>query len=570
MWFIIGIFFYRLIGIQTRKVPLGVRFLVDLHYIYPFCSFYTRDFFVIPKGSGSMGTPLAEIKAGIAFMESAEKGAKKALVAMTSYLEQTKSYCCGLQFHTDTLVQCFEIINVGVEDAKRLDNAHIDLRTRTLDRVSKLFQELILTPLERWVVLVKARRKDMKAFGDIEKKKNHYEKKIIGIKDKVQKGKAKVEYLQRNEQKLESTKKLYQAAEQKVLGQVRKFKLDHSKTMRAIVARLIQFETQMFKEFVTATSKLDGTVTRLLDHTELLKSFQGIADGVDLQHKEGSNGPTSPPSPQSPPADAPDKAPTPAFPRESAPPATRPARPPNKPNPRSQLFQESPPPAKQEGGFESAPSDDWAAPQDNNGTDLDWGTTSNSAEFWGSEPAANKSGGNEWGTETSQGGEGFDPWGNSNSGFGSPDEQPPPKPSRGSSTTPSEQPISNDWFGVNEEADTANDSWPAPASTTFETKPVASDDAFFGGGNTFQQSAGPSNPEGMFGNSTNDASPFQSAPPASQGNAGPFGQNTGGSNPNDMLGSSMNHNATPFDNKPPSNNPNARHRNNTGNPFLDF
>ena len=45
------------------------------------------------------------------------------------------------------------------------------------------------------------------------------------------------------------------------------------KIMRTIVARLIQLETQLFKELGNATGKLDGAVKNLLNHAELEKSL---------------------------------------------------------------------------------------------------------------------------------------------------------------------------------------------------------------------------------------------------------------------------------------------------------
>ena len=53
--------------------------------------------------------------------------------------------------------------------------------------------------------------------------------------------------------------------------------------MRTIVARLIQFETQLFKELGNATGKLDGAVKNLLNHAELENAGGHYSELIALQ-----------------------------------------------------------------------------------------------------------------------------------------------------------------------------------------------------------------------------------------------------------------------------------------------
>ena len=216
-----------------------------------------------------MGTPEAEIMAGYAFIDRAVINTKRARESMKTYAQRTKLFCSSLTGYTNQMMQVFEDIDVGMEDLKSFDEAHIDLATKTLERMTKLFNDLVLNPLLEWTEVVKERKKTSKEFIEIKKKRDHYEKKINGIKDKLAKGKAKVEYLRKNEEKLKQWKQQYATAELKAVEETRKFRMEHCKVMRTCVARLIQFETQLFKELGTATGKLDGAVKNLLDHTEL-------------------------------------------------------------------------------------------------------------------------------------------------------------------------------------------------------------------------------------------------------------------------------------------------------------
>ena len=59
--------------------------------------------------------------------------------------------------------------------------------------------------------------------------------------------------------------------------------------MRTCVARLIQFETQLFKELGSATGKLDYAVKNLLDHTELEDKLRRGAFKLDKDNGSGEN-----------------------------------------------------------------------------------------------------------------------------------------------------------------------------------------------------------------------------------------------------------------------------------------
>jgi hypothetical protein len=237
-----------------------------------------------------MGTPEAEIMAGLAFIDKAANSTKRVRESMKNYAQRTKTFCSGLTGYTNQLMQVFEDIDVvGMEDLKSFDEAHIDLATTTLERMTKLFNDLILSPLADWSEAVKERKKSSKEFVEIKKKRDHYEKKINGIKDKLAKGKAKVEYLRKNEEKLKQWKQQYAASELKAVQETRKFKLEHCKMMRTCVARLIQFETQLFKELGSATGKLDSAVKNLLDHTELEDKLRRGAFKLDKDNGSGEN-----------------------------------------------------------------------------------------------------------------------------------------------------------------------------------------------------------------------------------------------------------------------------------------
>ena len=58
--------------------------------------------------------------------------------------------------------------------------------------------------------------------------------------------------------------------------------------MRTIVARLIQFETQLFKELGNATGKLDGAVKNLLNHAELENSLRQGSFKLKKSDSQGS------------------------------------------------------------------------------------------------------------------------------------------------------------------------------------------------------------------------------------------------------------------------------------------
>lgn len=221
-----------------------------------------------------MGTPAAEILAGTAFVEKAMQHSKQMFDAMTSYKEKTKLYCCNLSGYSGALLRVFDVIDEGVEDVKRFDEAHIALASRTIDRMTKSFDSLVLGPLAEWLVQVKQRKVDQKQYLDAKKKKVHYEKKIASIKDKFSKGKTSADYLRKNEEKLRESQKRYASTELASLEATRKFKLEHTKTMRTIVARLMQFETQLYKELMSMSKKLDDSVARLLDHSCVVKKFQ--------------------------------------------------------------------------------------------------------------------------------------------------------------------------------------------------------------------------------------------------------------------------------------------------------
>eukprot|EP00944_MAST-04C_sp_MAST-4C-sp1_P010566 g10566.t1 len=221
-----------------------------------------------------MGTPEAEVMAGVAFTDRALSNVKRAKESMKSYAQRTKLFCASLTGYTNQMMQVFEDVEFGMEDLKSFDEAHIEIATKTLERMTNLFDELVLNPLNEWSEAVKLRKKECKGFLDVKKKRDHYEKKINGIKDKLAKGKVKVEYLRKNEEKLKQWKQQYAAIELKAVEKTRKFRLEHCKIMRTIVARLIQFETQLFKELGNATGKLDGAVKNLLNHSELEKSLR--------------------------------------------------------------------------------------------------------------------------------------------------------------------------------------------------------------------------------------------------------------------------------------------------------
>ncbi len=235
-----------------------------------------------------MGTPEAEVMAGVAFTDRALSNVKRAKESMKSYAQRTKLFCASLTGYTNQMMQVFEDVEFGMEDLKNFDEAHIDIATKTLERMTNLFDELVLNPLNEWSEAVKARKKECKGFLDVKKKRDHYEKKINGIKDKLAKGKVKVEYLRKNEEKLKQWKQQYAAIELKAVENTRSFRLEHCKIMRTIVARLIQFETQLFKELGNATGKLDGAVKNLLNHAELEKSLRQGSFKLKQSDSQGS------------------------------------------------------------------------------------------------------------------------------------------------------------------------------------------------------------------------------------------------------------------------------------------
>ena len=157
--------------------------------------------------SNKMGTPEAEVMAGVAFTDRALSNVKRAKESMKSYAQRTKLFCASLQV-TQSNVQVFEDVEFGMEDLKSFDEAH-RIATKTLERMTNLFDELVLNPLNEWSEAVKVRKKECKGFLDVKKKRDHYEKKINGIKDKLAKVKDKVEYLRKNEEKLKKWKQQY-------------------------------------------------------------------------------------------------------------------------------------------------------------------------------------------------------------------------------------------------------------------------------------------------------------------------------------------------------------------------
>ena len=130
-----------------------------------------------------MGTPEAEIMAGLAFIDKAANSTKRVRESMKTYAQRTKIFCSGLTGYTNQLLQVFEDIDVvGMEDLKSFDEAHIDLATTTLDRMTKLFNNLILNPLTDWSEVVKERKKSSKEFVEIKKKGTITKRKLMELK----------------------------------------------------------------------------------------------------------------------------------------------------------------------------------------------------------------------------------------------------------------------------------------------------------------------------------------------------------------------------------------------------
>ena len=111
-----------------------------------------------------MGTPEAEVMAGVAFTDRALNNVKRAKESMKSYAQRTKLFCASLTGYTDQMMQVFEDVEFGMEDLKNFDEAHIDIATKTLERMTNLFDELVLNPLNEWSEAVKVGKKSVRGF----------------------------------------------------------------------------------------------------------------------------------------------------------------------------------------------------------------------------------------------------------------------------------------------------------------------------------------------------------------------------------------------------------------------
>ena len=75
-----------------------------------------------------MGTPEAEIMAGLAFIDKAANSTKRVRESMKTYAQRTKIFCSGLTGYTNQLMQVFEDIDVvGISIVIKIIDHHIDI-----------------------------------------------------------------------------------------------------------------------------------------------------------------------------------------------------------------------------------------------------------------------------------------------------------------------------------------------------------------------------------------------------------------------------------------------------------
>eukprot|EP00949_MAST-11_sp_MAST-11-sp1_P002435 g2435.t1 len=211
-----------------------------------------------------MGTREVQIDTAKKRMKEIHGHVKTLKGLLSEYIRRTQKWHASGHGVVDFLSIAFTEESPVFKSVSGLRNGHEFLVSNLEEKLLETWKTIVLDPLDAWLESFKEANDVVKDYHAGLKSKNHYIAKVNKIKANVSRGKAKIEYLRKNEAKLEGAMAEYDRLERKTLTFLGAFLAKCEKNYNTLTARVAQFQMQVAQSYNSTCLNFGPLATQML------------------------------------------------------------------------------------------------------------------------------------------------------------------------------------------------------------------------------------------------------------------------------------------------------------------